>query len=339
MKRETFKSFDGAEIGIAIWDEVQNPIGVVQIVHGMAEHIGRYDDLAKLLNANGMICAGGDHRGHGLTAKGVYGKYNGADIAGDTLRDQFGIAAMLKERYNLPLAVFGHSYGSFLTQAMILEQKNYSSLNSQPDKSNTAPKQDRGTAVFEAKRPVDIAGFILCGSAYMGGPVPLFGRKLANWKVRRGRADEAGSTFEKLTFISYDKKLKEGKSAWISHDKEIVRKYNADPMCAFACSNGFYKSFFALLKETVDRSLLEGADKDTKIHIIAGGSDFVGGRGKLVKKLVRNYAKYGFGNVTSKIYPGFRHELHNEIGKEEVYGDIKEYLGFLFEHSVKISKK
>jgi len=307
MKREIFKSFDGAEINIAVWDGAAAPIGVVQIVHGMAEHIARYDGFAKFLNENGIICAGGDHRGHGLTANGAYGKYSAGDIARDTLRDQIALTDMLKSRYNLPVIVFGHSYGSFLTQGYILEPA--------PDRSPTAG------------RP---AAYVLSGSAYMGGLLPAFGRMMADGKVRRGKADEDGKTFAKMTFESYDKKLRAGKNAWLSRDAAECEKYNADPMCGFICSNGFYKSFFALLKSTTNRRALSLVDKNVKIHIVSGGRDAVGGYGKLVGKLAGNYEKRGFKNVTHKIYDGYRHEILNETGRETVYGDLLNYFQKIF---------
>ncbi len=294
MRREAFKSFDGKELSLCIWDDCAHPKGVIQISHGMAEHIERYDDFAGFLNSNGFIAAGEDHRAHGETDKDALGIVTSEnDLFSSTVKDGIEITKYLKRRFELPVILLGHSYGSFLAQDRILQD---SSL---------------------------LSGVILSGSAFMKGLIVDFGRALAGNKVKRGKTKEPGQLFANMTFVSYDKKVKDGKNGWLSRDKAQVEKYNANPYNGFICSNGFYYSFFTGLKNIAeaDYSLI---DKNLKLFIISGGDDYVGGRGKLVVKLYENYVKNGLKPVL-KLYKDARHEILNETNKDEVYKDILDF--------------
>lgn len=292
MKRENFVTADGKTLSLAVWDEVENAKGVVQIAHGMAEHIARYDDFARFLNANGFIVVGDDHRAHGLTDKDRLGKSED-DLFEKTVNDEISITKMLKSRYGLPVVLFGHSYGSFLTQRYLQHGDN--GLN----------------------------GAVLCGSALMGGIAINFAHFLAKLKYKKHR-DEEGKLFASLTFDSYDKKIKEGKGAWLNQDKAQVEKYAMDDLSGFTCSNGFYRWFFGGLKQ-IYKQKSSPLNKDFPLLIISGEKDMVGGCGKLVKKLEKRYIKQGLSPKTV-LYAGARHEILNEINKEEVYKEILQFL-------------
>lgn len=293
MKREEFTAFDGKKIAIAVWDEAKNPKAVVQIVHGMAEHIARYDEFARFLNSRGYIVEGDDHRAHGLTDRDALGLAGSGDLFENTVRDERDLTAMLKSRYGLPVILFGHSYGSFLSQR-------YLSID-----------------------PGELTAAVLCGSAYMTGAPVNFGYAIARRKVKKHR-DEEGKIFASLTFGSYDKKFGEGLGGWLNRDAEAVGKYNADPLCNFTCSNGFYYPFFKGLK-SIKKAKHERLSPDFPLMIISGSDDMVGGRGKLVRKLDKRYRKLGLSPKT-KLYEGCRHEILNEINRAEVYADVAAFL-------------
>ncbi len=121
-----FSSFrstaDGTEIFTYAWADVAGqPVGVVQIAHGLAEHGERYARFAKALNAAGFLVYAVDHRGHGRSAQGRLGDFGTAGFDG-LIADvaQFGVA--LRARHGgLPLFLFGHSMGSFAAQAALLD--------------------------------------------------------------------------------------------------------------------------------------------------------------------------------------------------------------------------
>ena len=296
MKTETYNAHDEKKIYLCIWDDVASPKGVLQIAHGMVEHIARYDDFAKFMNENGFIVAGDDHRAHGNTDPNTRGHIVGSkNVFADTVQDEIGITKMLKERYSLPVVLMGHSYGSFITQAVVAEGAE------------------------------NLSGVVLMGSALQKGMSVFFGNFIGSRRRRKGLSAEPGTTFIKQTFGKYEKQFKEeGPGAWLSRDKERVAKYANDPLCGFACTNGFYLSFFQGLKK-IAASKNEKADKNLKMLIVSGSQDPVGGNGKLVTKLYENYKAQGF-NPQLKLYEGARHELLNETNRDEVSADILEFV-------------
>ena len=174
METKIFTSYDGRKLSCSVWDEVSKPIGIVQIVHGMAEHSRRYDDFANYLNKNGLIVFADDHRAHGNTMEKQ--GYDDGDIFNETIRDEIEITKYLKNTYHLPVIIFGHSYGSFLVQGYI--QRN----------------------------ALNIAGAVLCGSANMDNALTKFGAVIANmaYSTTKDKSKPA-KKLNKLTFGSYNK--------------------------------------------------------------------------------------------------------------------------------------
>lgn len=293
MRTEIYKATDGKEISLKIWDEVSEPIGVIQIVHGMAEHITRYDDFALYLNGKGYVVYGDDHRAHGDTDPEALGLAGEGNLFEKTVADERGISELIRSRYDLPLVVLGHSYGSFLTQRYL-------------------------TYGADA-----IDGCILMGSAAMQGIMVNLGRKIAAGKMRKGKGDEKGTFFAAQTFVKYDRKIKDGTNGWLCRDRAEVNKYNTDKQCNFTCSNGFYYYFFGGLKDiAADKG--ENIRKDLPMLIISGDCDGVGGYGKLVKKLNARYVKFGL-QPQLELIKGGRHEILNEINKSEVYRIVSDF--------------
>ena len=297
MKNEKFTSFDGTVLQCYLWNDVKNPKGVVQISHGMAEHARRYDNFATFLNRNGYIVYADDHRAHGLTStkqsiKGVKGYYKG-DIYMDTVKDEIAITDYLAEKYGLPVVYLGHSYGSMLGQRYI----------EMPNKS---------------------CGAVLCGSANMKGAVLGLGSSIANMQYALLGGEKEGKLLNSLSFGSYNAKFKKDKTpfAWLSRDKEQVKKYIFDEQCGYTMSIAFFKFFFQGLKSSYKSDNLAGIDKNKPVAIFSGAQDPVGGAGKLVKKLYDMYKNLGVKDVTMKLYDGARHEILNETNNAEVYADF-----------------
>lgn len=297
MKNEKFTSFDGTVLQCYLWNDVKNPKGVVQISHGMAEHARRYDNFATFLNRNGYIVYADDHRAHGLTStkqstKGVKGYHKG-NIYEDTVKDEIAITAYLKEKYNLPVIYLGHSYGSMLGQRYI-------------------------------ELPNESVGAILCGSANMKGGLLSVGASIANMQYALLGGEKPGVMLDKLSFGSYNAKFKKDKTdfAWLSRDKEQVKKYIFDEQCGYVMSIAFYKFFFQGLKNSYKSANLAGIDKNKPIALFSGALDPVGGQGKLVRKLYDMYKKLGVKDVSIKLYDDARHEILNETNNAEVYADF-----------------
>lgn len=298
MKEMTFEGYKNYPVHLYVWDEVENPKAVVQLVHGMVEYLARYDEFAKYLNANGFIVLGDDHRAHGKTAgKQNLGIAPEEDCYWDTIEDLKLINKFAKEKYGLPIYIFGHSYGSFLTQGFLQQASD------------------------------SVQGAILSGSAFKNGIDSKIGRMIANVQCAFCGKDKRANFIKKMSFDAFDKEFSPSVSfAWGNRDNAEREKYLNDEMCVFVCSLGFYKSLFNALKVICKDKNLDKIRKDLPIYIISGDCDPVGKYGEDVKKLYDKYKKIGIKNVDMKLYEGARHEILNEINKKEVYGDVLAFL-------------
>lgn len=294
------KGKDGKEIFVYCWDKVSEPKAVVQIFHGMAEHAGRYKRFAEYLNSKGYIVYADDHRGHGKTA-GCTEELGciGEDGFNKIVEDEHSIKELIEKKHkNLPIIVFGHSFGSFLAQEYIIR---YGS---------------------------EINGAVMCGSAARTGPEIAIGKAAAY--IQKGIFGERRKAefIEALTFGSYNRRIKDSKSkvAWISSDAAEVRQYEEAPFCGTIFSVGFYYYLFKAFSKLYKKERLAKIPQDLPIFIIAGEEDPVGGYGKLVKKLYKIYKSNRIKDVQLKLYSGDRHEILNEVNRNEVFSDISDWI-------------
>ena len=293
MEEIKFKSFDGTELVCHLWGDATEPKAVVQIIHGMSEHSLRYAPLAEFLNKHGYIVFADDHRAHGLTAGSPerVGKYNQkSNLYLDTVRDEIEISKFLKEKYpSLPLFIYGHSYGSLITQKYIQDCSLYSKA-------------------------------IICGTSYMNRPLNKFAKIVAGiTKTFKGN-DAPAKLIEKLSFKQYNKGLAPDEY-WISHDKDVVAAYRADAFCSVPFSAKFYYDLMSASTKIYKKKDLSRIDKNKPLMLIAGLEDRFSNNGEMVKKLYKTYKNLGL-NVSLKLYPSMRHEVHNEIGRDKVYADL-----------------
>ncbi len=296
MKQLFLKAFDGADIGIDLWDEVENAKACVQIAHGMAEHPDRYDDFARFLNAHGYIVAADDHRGH---RRGALNGENGlvyGDSWNQTLEDMNTLCDYLKTTYGLPVVLVGHSYGSFLSQRFV-------ELHS--DK---------------------LAGCILSGTAHMKNALIAMGRLIAGLQKVLCGGEKKGNLINKLSFGAYNKPFEEQgqEFAWLSRDKEQVAKYEADKDCGYVLCIDYYYSFFNGVMHMYGKDA-ETIGKDFKIMVACGSDDPVSNNSKLAVKLRDFYKGLGL-NPVLKVYEGARHEILNETNSSEVYNDFLAFI-------------
>lgn len=271
-----------------VYDKIANPKGVVLIVHGMMEHAGRYDNFARFLNANGYYVIANDLRGHGHTAIDKKYGVGEKDIFSETVQDEIVMLEKIKDAYNLPVYLFGHSYGSMISQAII-----------------------QNTDIVEK--------CVLCGTANGSSGIMKTGGSFVKC-LSLFKGDTApGGLVEKMCITNYGKKFENGN--WLSRDEEVFKAYQADEFCGGTFPFGFYRSMLTNMKK-----INSGINKigNKKIFLIAGAKDPVGSNGKQVVALNKRYLN---NNIDSrvKIYPDCRHELLNELNKEEVYNDILEF--------------
>ena len=295
MVLSDFTSHDGRKIKLYVWDEVKNPKAVVKIAHGMVEHSARYDDFARFLNGRGYVVVMNDHRGHGLTAERDSLGYEEGDMWTNNVNDQLTLLSHCKEKYGLPLFMMGHSYGSFVTQAVIEENP-------------------------------EVVGFVLVGSNFIKGASYSLCRIVAKNMCRNKGGRYPANLIVNLSFKQYEKRIP-GKNAWLNRDEEEVKKYNSDEFCSYVWSANFYRTFMNGISKLYKKPYFGQIDVNKPILLVAGDNDPVGEYGKGVKKLEKFYSnKIGVTDVTMRLYEGGRHEILNETCKREVYADIADWL-------------
>lgn len=278
--------FNQLVLNTNLYEEVENAKAVVLVVHGMMEHSGRYDEFAKFLNKNGYVVITSDLRGHGLTApnKESLG-FGEKDIFKETLIDLQGLVHFAKERYNLPIYLFGHSYGSLLSQRLI----------------QICP---------------DIEKCVLCGTTNGSAAIMKLGGFVCSLLSPFKNKHSSGGMIEKMCIKSYGKKFENGN--WLTRDEKVFEEYQKDPYCGGSFPFSFYKSMIKNCNKNNNEIHKIGKKK---IFLIAGSADPLSSGGKQVEKLHKIYLDR---NIDSKlkIYKDARHELLNEINKVEVWQDV-----------------
>lgn len=281
--------------------EAKKPKAVMIIVHGMAEHRKRYYSFAEFLNKKSISVYLYDQRGHGESilegeVPGFFGDLKGwALVVSDLLQV---VEQVKSENNNLPLVLLGHSMGSFVVRSFLID---YSDL-------------------------VDAA--IFSGTSGLH-PFPL---KIANCLARivvKSRGIQEYSPFlEKIALGSNNRKCKPARTKfdWLSTEESVVDNYNEDPLCGFNCPTSFYRDLFEGLAFVNKKKNFSQMRKDLPLYLVSGDKDPVGGYGKGVKTLYQKWVDAGMEKVEIKLYENGRHEILNEIFKNEVYEDIVKWV-------------
>ena len=275
------------------------PKGVLQITHGMAEHIDRYADFMASAACAGFVVCGHDHLGHGKTAEnedelGFFAEKDGWRIL---TKDIHAFGEAVSENYiGIPHFLLGHSMGSFLARAAV------------------------------ALYPGAFDALVIMGT---GGPNALSTTGLMlTAAIRRSKGDKHISKLtHTLTFGSYNKRTgSRDPFAWLTCDEELRQKHNQDPLCLFPFTVSAMNDLIAVQKAVNQKSWFASVKKDLPILIVSGEEDPVGNYGKGVKAIYDGLIDAGCTNVSLKLYPYMRHEILNEVERETVYLDIENFL-------------
>lgn len=299
MDNITLRASDGADVACYDWP-VASPRGVVQIAHGMGEHARRYDQVAQELNAAGFAVRANDHRGHGETGKANLG-YMGIDGWNRTLADAFEINRELAATYpNVPLILLGHSMGSMLSQQYI------------------------------TRYPASIDALVLSGSPGFKAPsINPIPRWILRFEKRRVGADGTSPVMQKLLFGGANKPFDAPDATgfeWLSRDAAQVQKYVDDAYCGFVISTGSLQDLYAGSAVTAAPGSLAAVPKDLPIYVFSGSEDPVHSEREDIKRMVAAFTEIGLKNVTLRWYEGGRHEMFNEINRDEVVQDLVSWL-------------
>jgi alpha-beta hydrolase superfamily lysophospholipase len=292
----SFQTVDGATLYVRGW-VVDKPKAIVQILHGMAEHGGRYARLAQALATAGYSTYAHDHRGHGLSIPEGSPPGHKADSDGwnRIVEDAHGVNREIAKRHpGVPIIILGHSMGSFVLQQLLFEHPN------------------------------DMIAAALSGSNGKPPPIAMLAKLIA--RIERARVGKRSPSpiMQKLTYEQYNKAFAPNRTEfdWLSRDTKEVDKYVADPLCGFAVSTQVWIDMLAALDRIANPRNVAKVPKGMPLYLFAGDRDPVGDFGKGMKKLYDAYKRAAVFDVRLKLYPDARHETLNETNRQEVMDDF-----------------
>ncbi len=297
MRTDLWYDSKGAgKIHACRWTPEGEPRAILQIVHGIAEFVERYDAFANFLTAQGFLVVAEDHMGHGqsINGGGVQGYFHGGWFA--AVEDTMTLMGMTRRDYpGIPYILFGHSMGSFMARTILCKY---------PDSG--------------------IHAAVICGTGWQPAfALPALGKVMDAVCKKTGETNP-NEKLQNMVFGSYNNKVEHPRTAydWLTRDAKIVDAYIAHPLCGFTASCGLLRDMMQGICFIEQPMNLAAMRKDLPVFFIAGGDDPVGSYGKGIHQAVKAFRKAGMKDVSSRIYPLGRHEILNEINKEDVYRDV-----------------
>ena len=307
---------DSAKLFLRRW-KVSGTKAVLHIIHGMAEHSARYSGIAGCLADAGIEVWAADQRGHGETA---LNKDNGPALGGllGHCADSDGLCRVtldidilnkeiMKEHPAIPVFLFGHSWGSFITQ-------NYIEIFDGKASGNENPVRLSGCILSGTRGPdgikIPLGAIFLSLLAFLGG-------KRKGSLAAKALADGPYNRAFRPSRTEFD---------WLSRDEKIVDAYIADPQCGFLCSLGFYRDMARALNQIHKPDNMGKIRKDLPVYIFLGSADPVGDFGASPAALAAAYRQLGIADLETVIYPDARHETFNEANRQEVTGNLVSWL-------------
>lgn len=292
---------DGHHIHVVKYFPEQSPIGHIHLLHGMAEHIERYDEFALYLVGKGYIVSGHDHRGHGRTVEkngqqGYFAETNGFERVTEDVREV--LLKVREDMVEIPLILFGHSMGSFVARRYM--QKYSGSLSK----------------------------VIICGTSYSPGILGDVGSIIGRIASKLQTPLTESKILNNLSFGSFNKNINNPVTTfdWLNTDRTEVQKYMDDPMCGFTSTNQFYVDLFYGLKTIHKTGEIARIRKDLPVLLISGQEDPVGKNGEDIFKVAKDLTNAGMDNVTVQLVENARHEILLEKNKEVTFNIIEKWM-------------
>lgn len=301
MRTDYFFDSNGkGRIHCCKWIPEGEPKAVLQIVHGIAEFIERYDSFAEYLNSLGYIVVAEDHMGHGKSINngGIQGYFHGGWFT--AVADSYELLSRTKAQYpNLPYILFGHSMGSFMARTILCKYPHSG-----------------------------ISAAIICGTGWQPKTLLSIAVPVCRFVAQKVGEQNPSEPLQQFVFGSYNKRVEKPRTSfdWLTRDTRIVDEYIAHPLCGFTASAGLLREMIAGIQYIEQKKNLNSMQKDLPVLLIAGDDDPVGNYGKGVLQTEAAFQRAGMQDVSHKIYPLCRHEILNEINKEDIYQDIAEWV-------------
>lgn len=281
--------------------ESEKPCCIVQIVHGMAEYVERYEEFALFLTNRNVLVTGEDHLGHGKSIREDKnpGYFCEQDPATVVVRDVHRLKKLTQEKYpGVPYIIFGHSMGSFITRNYLCR---YGS---------------------------GIQGAVICGTGTQPGALIAVSKLIAQVQKLFQGDNHISHFLDKCAFGSYNKRIENPRTSkdWLTRDEAIVDKYLMDPLCGFTFTVNGFRALFELISRSQKRENLKKIPKELPVYVIAGTEDPVGAYGRGVQAAYDSLEAAGMSNLSMKLYEGDRHEILNETDREAVMKDTWDWI-------------
>ena len=289
MKTEIFEfaGYNGIILPAYLWLPDGEVKAVLQITHGMTEHMGRYEAFARYLCSMGITVAGFDLRGHGKNPGDAEVASFGEGGWAASIEDLRLFYELLEQRLTVvPHYMLGFSLGSFLLREY---------LTKYPDEG-------------------EVAGAIIMGTGHQPGWLLSIMMGIVNGQIKKAGFDKTTDLVHQLSFGTYNQKFKPNRTTadWLCADETELDKYLADPLVRKDISAGLFWELLGSMKRTGSAYEYDGWDTSIPILLISGQDDPVGDGGKGVQEISRRMKKSGMENVTIKLFPGARHDLLHE---------------------------
>ena len=309
-KTFTFKSSDGVTDIYCVKWSVKNPKAVLQVSHGMAEFIDRYDTLAKFLNKEGIVVVGNDDIGHGNSvskekAPMYFGEKGSWTYALDDLHTLY---KMTREEYpDIPYFVLGISLGGYLMRSLLI---NYSDL---------------------------VDGAIIIGTSRVIPSVFKFGLFFANLLEKKHGDDAQNDLLYDIFYRTHNKKFKPNRTEmdWLCANDEALDEFIADEKRGIGITIGLFRELLSVMLYSRDINNIKKMNKKTPVLFLSGADDAVSQFSKGVMSAYKDFKKAGIKNVKYKIYPGMRHDILKEEDNVIVFNDINDWLNKIIDKKSK----
>ncbi len=291
---------DGHQMPVYGWLPSAEPKALLLIAHGMAEYALRYNFIAQHFVEAGFAVYAFDERAHGNAVETIEEQgISGPDWFYQQIADILVAVTDLRKKHpEKKLFLLGHSMGSFICQRYF---------------------QLHGNSVD---------GLILSASNGKQDPLMGAGITLAWLQMNIYGARYKSHLIDRLSFGKFNAAFKPNRTTndWLSRDQKEVDKYVADPHCGFVCTASFYYDFFRGIRDAFKKENINTVPKDIPVYAFAGDKDPVGLKGKGFLQLIENWKNAGVKDISFHLYKDGRHEMMNEINREEVLGNIIQWL-------------
>ena len=278
----------------------KQPKGMLQLVHGMAEHIERYEPYIDFLTSKGYLVYGDNHLGHkgSVTCDEDLGYFADRDGWKYLIEDEVQLTQIMKEKYpDLPVYLYGHSMGSFITRLYMVQ---YAAL---------------------------IDGVIISGTAGKNRGVPVL-ISLTKFLSKMRGIRYRSNLVNQLMFGPFNSKYKEVHTGfdWLTQDAEIVHQYVEDPYGGFTFTYGGFYDLQMLLQQVTADTWYNKIPVQLPMLIISGEQDPVGNWGKGIKEIDQKIKQLSCQDYEMRLFPNMRHEIHNELEKQQVWDYVVSWL-------------